>query len=97
MEKKSNSLKYSRRSSSTLIINATESINDREIEIDEFSRKRDIFSNDINIIRKYKNNLKLMLKECRYNRNKTDSGLEDNINTLVHEYNIKREVVSVVS
>ena len=38
--KRSNSLKYSRRNSSTLIINATESINDREIEIDEFSRKR---------------------------------------------------------
>ena len=58
---------------------------------------RDIFSNDINIIRKYKNNLKLMLKECRYNRNKTDRGLEEKINTLVHEYDIKREVLSVVS
>ena len=54
-----NSLKNTRRNDTTLIINATDSTNDREIEIDELSRKRNIFSNDLNRIRKYKNNLNL--------------------------------------
>ena len=44
--KRLNSLNNLRRNYSTLIINATESINDREIEIDELSRRRDIFSNE---------------------------------------------------
>ena len=59
--KRLNSLENSRRNYFTLIINATESINDREIEIDELSSKRDIFGNDVNRIRKHKNNLKLIV------------------------------------
>ena len=80
-----NSLKHSRRNDSTLIINAIESINDREIEIIELNRKRVVFSNGLNRIR------------IHCNRNKTDSGLEEKINTLLHTYDIKREVFSVVS
>ena len=57
-----NSLKNTRRNDTTLIINATDSTNDREIEIDELSRKRNIFSNDLNRIRKHKNNLNLYWK-----------------------------------
>ena len=59
-----------------------------------FSRKRDVFSNDVNRIRKYKNNLKLILKDERSNRNRDDLGLEDKVNTLLHRFDIKREVFS---
>ena len=64
------------------MINATNLTNDREIEIYELSRKRDIFSNDVSRIRKHKNNLKSILKGCRCNRNKTDRGLEHKVNSL---------------
>ena len=77
--KRLNSHQNSRRNDSTLIINALESINDRESEIDELSRKRDVFSSDVNRIRKHKNNLKSILTEYRCNRNKTDRGLEDKL------------------
>ena len=52
-----------------------------------------MFSNNVHIIRKHKNNLRSILKECRCNCNKIDSGLEDNINTLLHKYDIKPEVI----
>ena len=41
MEKRLNSLKNLMRNDSTIIINAIESINDREIERDWLSKKRD--------------------------------------------------------
>ena len=47
-EEKKNSLKNARRNYTILIINATESTNDREIEIYESIRKRDTFRNDVN-------------------------------------------------
>ena len=72
-------------------MNTIESIDDRKIEIDPWSSNRDIFSNNVHIIRKHKNNLRSILKECRCNRNKIDSRLEDKINTLLHKYDIKRE------
>ena len=56
------------------------------MEIDELNRKRDIFSNDVNGIRKHKNNLKLILKDGRSNRNRPDRGLEDKVNTLLHKF-----------
>ena len=62
------------------------------MEIDELNRKRDIFSNDVNRIRKHKNNLKLILKDGRSNRNRADCGLEAKINTLLHKFDIKHEV-----
>ena len=62
------------------------------MKIDELSRKKDIFSYDVNIIRKHKNNLKLILKDGRSNRNRVDRGLEEKVNTLLHKFVIKREV-----
>ena len=73
------------------MINAIDSINDREIEIDELSRKSDVFSNNVNRIRKHKKSLKSILKGYRCNRNKIDRGLEDKVNTLLHKFDIKRE------
>ena len=67
------------------------------MEIDELSRKRYIFSNDVNRVRKHKNNLKLILQDGRSNRNRANRGLEDKINTLLHKYDIKREVFLVVN
>ena len=40
-------------------------------------------------IRKYKNNLRVILRKYRCDRNKVDCGLEDNINMLLHKYDIK--------
>ena len=80
-----NSPKNSRRNDSTLIIDAIYSINVKEFEIDDLTRKTDIYSNDINRIRNHKNYLKLILKVYRCNRNKTDRELEDKINTLLHK------------
>ena len=48
--------------------------------------------NDVYRIRKHKTNLKLMLKDGCFDRNRADRGLEDKINTLLHKYDIKREV-----
>ena len=78
------SLKNTRRNDTTFIINATESTNNREIEIDELIRKGDIFSNDVNRIRKHKEKFKTILEEGRSNRNRIDCGLEDKINLLLH-------------
>ena len=64
----------------------------KKIEIDDLTRKIDIYSNDINRIRNHKNYLKSILKVYRCNRNKTDRELEDKINTLLHKFDIKREV-----
>ena len=65
--------------------------------MDELNRKRDIFSNDFNIIRKHKHNLKSILKERRCNYNKIDRGLEEKIDMLLHKYDIKCEVFPVLS
>ena len=75
----------------TWIINVTESINDREIDINNLTGKRGIFSNYVKKIRKHKNYLKYILNECRCNRNKIDYGLHGKMNTLLHKYDIKRE------
>ena len=66
-------------------INIIELIDNREIEIDEFS-------NDVNKIRKYKCNFKTILKDGRSDRNRADHGLEDKVNVLLHKFDIKREV-----
>ena len=77
-------LKNTRRNDTPLIINATKSTNNREIEIDELIRKIDTFSNDVNRIRKHKKKIKKILEEGRSNRNRIDCGLEDKINLLLH-------------
>ena len=70
-------------------------IDNREIEIDDLSNKREVFSNDVNKIRKYKCNLKIILKDGRSDRNRTDHDLEDKVNTLLHKFDMKREVFFV--
>ena len=80
IKKRLNNLKNSRRNDSILIINVTGSIDDREIEIDELSRKRNNFSNGVKRIR----------KKCRCICNKKVRRLEDNINTSLHQYDTKR-------
>ena len=67
----------------------------KKIEIYEISRRRDIFSINVNRIRKHNNNLKSILKECRYNHNTTDCGLEDKVNSLLHKFDIKRAIFVV--
>ena len=67
------------------------------MKIDELSRKRDIFSNYVNRIRKHKNNLKVIPKDGLSNRNRVDRRLEDKITTLLHKFNIKCEIFLVVN
>ena len=67
-------------------------IDNREIEIDDLSTKREVFSNDVNKIRKHKYKLKTILKVGRSDRNRADHGLEDKVNSLLYKFDIKREV-----
>ena len=91
--KRLTSLKTTRRNDITLIGNITESIDNIEFEIDELSKKREVFSNDVNKIRKHKCNLKTMLKDGRSDRNRADIGLENKVNSLLHKFDSKRGVV----
>ena len=45
-------LKTSRRNDTSSIFNITELIDNSEIEIEDLSNKREVFSNDVNKIRK---------------------------------------------
>ena len=54
--------------------------------------KRKVISNDINRVKKYKNNINIKLKKDRTKRNTKKYGLEDGINNILHKFNIKREV-----
>ena len=85
-------LKTARRSDTTSIVDISELIDNREIEIDDLSKKIEVFSNDVNKIRKHKCNLKIILKDGRSDRNRADHGLKDKVNTLLHNFDIKREV-----
>ena len=91
--KRLTSLKTTRRNDITLIGNIIESIDNIEFEIDELSKKKEVFSNDVNKIRKHKCNLKTMLKDGRSDRNRADIGLENKVNSLLHKFDIKREVI----
>ena len=46
--KRLTNLKTTRRNDTTLIVNKTELIDNREIEIDDLSKKKEVFSNDVN-------------------------------------------------
>ena len=85
-------LKTARKNYTTSIVNITKLIDNIEIESDKLSKKREIFSNDVNKIRKYKCNLKKILKDGRSDRNRADHGLEDKVNSLPHKFDIKREL-----
>ena len=43
-------------------------------------------------LEKYNCNLKTILKSSRSGRNRADHGLEDKVNSLLHKFDIKREV-----
>ena len=48
-----------------------------DFRIEELSNKREILSNNVNRIKRYKFKLKEVLKEGRRKRNRTEFGLED--------------------
>ena len=60
--------------------------------IEELSNKREIFSNDVSKIRRYKFKLKEILKDGRRQRNRVEFGLEEKTCSLLQMYRIKREV-----
>ena len=72
--KRLTNLKTTRRNDTTSIVTITELIDNREIEIDDLSNKREVFINDANKIRKYKCNIKLILKDGRSDRNRANHG-----------------------
>ena len=61
----------------------SEDISDREFRIDELSNKREIFSNDVSKIKRYKHKLKEILNDGRKLRNRTEFGLENKIYSLL--------------
>ena len=61
------------------------------LKIDKLNNKRERFSNDVSIIKRYKFKLKEILKEGRKNRNRSEFGLEDRISTLLQMYHTKLE------
>ena len=90
--KRLSNLKTERKNDTISIVNITESIDSREIEIDNLRKKREVFSNDVNKFRKHNCNLKTILKSGRSGRNRADHGLEDKVNSLLYKFDIKREV-----
>ena len=60
--------------------------------MDDLIKKRNMYFIDVIKFRKHKNHLNIILKQCRCNRNKVDRGLKDNINILLHKFDIKCEV-----
>ena len=90
--KKLTNLKIARRNDTTSIVNIIELIDNGENEIGDLSKKKEVFSNDVDKIRKHKWNLKTILKVVRSDRNRADHGLEDKVNFLLHKFDIKREV-----
>ena len=69
----------------------SEDILNRDFGIEELSNKREIFSNDVSKIKRYKFKLKEILKEGRRQRNRAEFGLEEKICSLLQMYHIKRE------
>ena len=62
----------------TPITTVIDEIIQREIKIDELSRKREIFSNYFYNIKRHQYELKKILKEGRTSRNRAEFGLEGN-------------------
>ena len=85
------SLKNIRRNDSTSITNISDDIIKRDFRIEELSNKREIFSNDVSKIKRYKFKLKEILKDGRRFRNRVEFGLEDKVCALLQTYHIKRE------
>ena len=80
-----------RKNNITPITNISEDILNRDFRIEELSNKREIFSNNVSKIKRYKFKLKENLKDWRKIRNRAEFGLEDEICSLLQIYHIKRE------
>ena len=80
--KRLTNLKTARRNNTTSKVNITELIDNRVIEIDDISKKIEVFINDVNKIRKHKCNLKTILKDGRSDKNRADHRLQDKLNSL---------------
>ena len=91
--KRLSNLKNVRKNDTISIVNITESVDSREIKIDDLSKKREVFSNDVNKFRKHNCNLKTILKSGHSGRNRADHGLEDKVNSLLHKFDIKPEIL----
>ena len=89
--KELSSLKNVRKNNKTPITNISDFIVNPDFRIEELSNKREIFSNDVSKIKRYKFKLKETLKDGRRFRNRTGFGLEEKICSLLQMYNIKRE------
>ena len=74
--KEFNSLKNIRKNDKLQIAHILENILNRDLRIDELSKKREIFSNDVSKIKRYKYNLKEILKNGRKIRNRAEFDLE---------------------
>ena len=75
--KELNNLKNVRRNDQTTITNMTDEILNRDFRIDELNKKRELFSNDVSKIKRYKFKLREILKDTRRFRNRVEFGLED--------------------
>ena len=67
----------------------TDTILNRDYRIDELNKKREVFSNDVSKIKRYKFKLKEILKDGRRFRNRADFALEDKVCALLQTYHIK--------
>ena len=61
----------------------SDEILNRDFRIDELNKKRDIFSNDVSKIKRYKFNFKEILKDKRKMRNRAEFGLKNKICSLL--------------
>ena len=84
-------LKNDRRNDRTPITNISDDTINRDFRIEELSNKREIFSNNVSKIKRYKFTLKKILKEGRRQRNRVEFDLEEKICSLIQMYHIKRE------
>ena len=90
--KERNRLKSIRRNDRIPITHISEDILNRDFRIEELSNKREIFSNNVSKIKRYKYNLKEILKDWRRIRNRAEFGSEERICVLLQMYHIKREL-----
>ena len=89
--KELNSLENIRRNDQTPITHMPNEVLNRDFWIDELNKKREVFSNNVSKIKRYKFRLKEILKNGRRFRNRAEFGLEDKICALLQIYHIKRE------
>ena len=89
--KELSTLKNNRRNDKTSIINTSDDIVNRDFRIEELSNRREILSNDVYKTKRYKFELKEILKDSRRKRNRAEFRLEEKICSLLQMYHIKRE------